>query len=481
MDAVSALDAAFVEQVAAALQVGGGVKGLDANRLLPGLVPPGDPNAALKLVALAGQARRFLRPPTPARFDEYEPDASPRAILPPAARPLLRRLALQPGGVVSQAVADAMERRALRLHPFDLQRLAPFVKAFREELGVRAPVDGEGATGEAGAGYFAIDVVDENNWPNATPSRQAVFIRALRAKDPAHGREVLAAGFAALPAPARHRALETMETGLGPDDTAFLAGLSADRAPKVRALAEALQSRIPGGESFEKRLAAAKAGLKLTTSGVFRRKQSLSLNTAFAAGSVEERVWVNATFGGLTLDALAQSQGLGIEAFCDALDGKSPLWPHVWRQALVERRFALLNTLGGAQTPDLWSRILIRIDPEQTPTLAQGDEAAFLDALWRPQSWSAMPNAYDFVRLYDFLRAPLPQRHAEALLDCKPLAAALSDEALLSISVELLPAIAALTPAALRARLRPALASLSLATATPTLNLIDAFDLIDPA
>ena len=59
--------------------------------------------------------------------------------MPDAARPLMRKLVGDKEGLASDiaslALADACEHRRIRPHPFDLPRLAAFIKAHNELLG----------------------------------------------------------------------------------------------------------------------------------------------------------------------------------------------------------------------------------------------------------------------------------------------------------------------------------------------------------
>src|SRR5262249_21278670 len=163
------LDAASVETLTRSVMLGAARNAAPVQRAFGGLIAPDDPKAALKALALLGQHSRFRRPAcaAPASVDPLFPDD--RAIVPEAARPLLRSLLSGKGGDVTDAaalaIADAMERRRLRLHPFDLPRLDDFVKAHADQLGASAVAwTQRHATTTTPDTYSFVETIDETNW-----------------------------------------------------------------------------------------------------------------------------------------------------------------------------------------------------------------------------------------------------------------------------------------------------------------------------
>lgn len=470
------LDLDFADRLAATLAMGAKPGLLDAQKLAPSLPPQTPP---LALLALAGALRRFTRAPLPTEFDARETIADERPRAPDALRPLLAQLPMEESGVAAQAIADALARRKLALHPYDLARYPKFVRAFADQLGARAvafalrnaPKDAESDP----LTYFA-DVIDETNWSRTGPGRQAQFLRTLRASDPARARELLAVSFAALAAPARLKTLETLETGLSPDDLPFIESLAGDRAPKVRGMAESLMSRIPGAAAFEERLKTAVASLKVEKVGLINRKTVVSVSSAFQKGSPQEYNWAVGVFGGLPIGPLASALGLDDARLIAAVAADGPLFVLLARQALLERRFDLLDNFGEAPA-ELWRLLLMQ--PGLEFDLPAADRARFVDALIAPARWRELPHPQEMARLYEFLRAPFPAAQAQALIASKAyrdfIASALHDDGAHHI------AIVAFTPASLRPQLRQALAPLPLASTSLALALLSALDLIDPA
>lgn len=90
------------------------------------------------------------------------------------------------------------------------------------------------------------DVFDEDTWLNGTEGERRRMLGALRAADPARGRELLAQVWPDLrKAELRRRLLEAMETGLGPDDADLLETALDDKGANVRGLALSLLTRLP--------------------------------------------------------------------------------------------------------------------------------------------------------------------------------------------------------------------------------------------
>lgn len=90
------------------------------------------------------------------------------------------------------------------------------------------------------------DAFDEHTWLHGTGGERRRMLGALRAADPARGRDLLASVWPDLrKAELRRRLLEAMETGLGPDDADLLETALDDKGANVRGLALSLLTRLP--------------------------------------------------------------------------------------------------------------------------------------------------------------------------------------------------------------------------------------------
>ncbi|GHE53600.1 hypothetical protein GCM10014715_03090 [Streptomyces spiralis] len=83
-------------------------------------------------------------------------------------------------------------------------------------------------------------------WEEGLFAERVALLAALRERRPAAGRELLAATWATERAEDRLMFLDSLRTGLGPDDEPFLEQALADRSRNVRATAAELLSALPG-------------------------------------------------------------------------------------------------------------------------------------------------------------------------------------------------------------------------------------------
>ena len=444
----------------------------------------------LTALALLGQRMRFRRhgpPPTDVAAATVE---DRRAVVPEAARPLMRRLVGGKDGLASDvaalALADVLHRRRLRPHPFDVPRLAAFVKALGDLLGPYAAAwaaRGEEAEKQP-AGYFDADAVDETNWTTARPAARAAFIAALRTREPDRARALVEASFATEPAPVRARLLGALASGLSAADVSFLEGLAKDRAPSVRDEAQRLLKLVPATAASQERLRDLVARTKVSTSGLVRRRKVLTLELPanvkpFPQDPVSDpaRRWAAEEYAGIGLDAMAEAFALPLPEMLAAAADDAALTGLFARQASLERRFDVLGTIVREHAADAWIDAIGTGAAVELPDDASVDQwcaAALTPEMWPDFSYRALE------RLYRFLRRPLPQPTARALLRSRAVASMhgwSGDPRVLDVLCLLL---TALVPAALRAELRAALAPLPAEDIPRALLLIDCLTLVDP-
>ncbi|MGW3320560.1 DUF5691 domain-containing protein, partial [Streptomyces fungicidicus] len=83
-------------------------------------------------------------------------------------------------------------------------------------------------------------------WQEGLFAERVALLTAVRSRDPAAGRDLLAATWATERAEDRLMFLDSLRAGLRPDDEPFLEGALADRSRNVRATAAELLSALPG-------------------------------------------------------------------------------------------------------------------------------------------------------------------------------------------------------------------------------------------
>jgi hypothetical protein len=459
---------------------------------LDGLSATGTPTDELTALALLGQRMRFRRPGPTRSSDGVAPVEDARAIVPDAARPLMRRLVGARDGSASDiaalAVADACHRGKLRPHPFDLPRLDAFAKAHGECLGARAIAWAARAetVAEGVATYFDADAIDETNWTMARPAARAAFIKATRAREPDRARALVEAGFGNDPAPVRARLIHALAPGLSAADAPFLESLAKDRAPSVREGAQQLLRRIPGSAFTESRLQDLITRTKASTSGLLRRRRVLSLEPPAnlqqaphpASAATAARRWAVETYAGLPLDAIAAAFGLSLIELIEAAADDSALLALLAHQASIENRCDVLARIVREHAADAWIDALGPDDAGVETIASETAVEQWCEAAVAPALWPALPHPADLDRLYAFLRRPMPDPQARGLLDSPAFAAIGSSPAptvgLLAVT------IAALMPAALRSELRTACVSSWAEQTTRAVLLLDCLALLDP-
>jgi hypothetical protein len=458
------------------------------------LVTARDPHPELTALALLGQRLRFRRRRPLPRWSAPSPIEDPRKIVPDEARPLIRRLVDGQRGsatdVAAVALADICDRRQLRPHPFDLPRMGAFAKAHRDCLGPYAVAwasRGERSEERPGS-YFEADSIDPTNWTSARPAARVAFIAAMRAHEPDRARALVEASFATDPAPVRARLLDALGYGLSAADAAFLEGLAKDRAPNVRDGAQRLLDRIPGTASAQGRLRDLLSRTKISTSGLLRRRKVLALElpanlqqpSSPASAIATARRWAVDSYAGLGLDAMAAAFELSLADMIAAASGDAPLLALFARQASLEFRFDVLAGIVREYAADAWIDAIgagVGSIPElhEDATIERWCKAAVA-----PELWPALPSPTDLERLYRFLRRPLPQEQARALLRSRALALRASEHGSPGALGMLCLAIAVLVPAALRSELRASLSSHPPEDTSRVALFLDCAALLDP-
>jgi len=225
--------------------------------------------AELRLLALSGQFLGVLVSPAPPEGLQRLPDVPVLAMpaLPEAQRPLARR--------ILRTLRDTGSRRDLlrflvargwTLHPGDWM---PTVND-EDVPDVYAPWR-DWAEGSAVARPGTAEALTERNWEDYWPAARSAALTALRRRDPAAATTLLAAKLGGEGAEVRLRLLGLLATRLSDVDRPFLESLSADRAPKVKALAAALLARLGHGSAVGEEAAELAGFFELQTKGLIRR------------------------------------------------------------------------------------------------------------------------------------------------------------------------------------------------------------------
>ncbi len=435
-------------------------------------------NAELNALSLAGQALRFERPAQPPSFAVEPVIADARTMLPDA---LLR---LVTGKLATEhaphALAHSFDRLRLRPHPFDLPRMHNFVRTYAEQLGSTAQAWARPKE-EAAEGvhhYFDDELLTDENWLHATPARRAAYLEGRRAQDVAAGRALLEAAWPQLDADARLRSLQAVEPTLDADDKTFLESLDQDRAPRVRAFALRLLSRL-GADVQNPARNELLQRIKRSEAGFIRKHAVLALELPANVKEQAAPMWIRDAFADVSFDELSRAPGLSQTALIAASAKDANLLLGLALVATMDRRLDLLQQIVAEHLPNAWELI------EQTglrdlSLMSASERLRWVTILIEPYG-RKLPTSYlQWSWLQRLLQRPAP--------------AQLLDNALASGWLEALPdlerqgaawmeLLAALCPPAQRAALRARLTgfdSAYTATALPLLDILDAMENVRP-
>jgi hypothetical protein len=389
----------------------------------------GSPNTppALAALALAGAQIRFARP-SPAQAAEAVPEAAkclhgdPRPVLPGKARRHLQRLFFKADIEASRVIVGAALKRLnplrLRLHPFDLPRLAAPLKSCGVLPGVaeRAYLAlTQTASEDEPQEHLLHEVITAENWRSFGKAARVRFLGELRAKDAAAGLALLQESFAQDPAALRSELVLALSAGLSAADQAFLENLERDRADSVRTVGAKLLSLLPGTAAYNERFVRAAACLQVKPAKGLRGKTQIVFTRPAGASHQAAGVETLILFENIAAQDLAARLDMTVEAFLEALpDGEEALLGALLRTAIAgcsdDAIAALVPRLSASAIDMLLSHL-----PESgaLPEVQMPLLRRFVARLDK----GSYPRAPAFAALLGRLAGPLPFEMAQGLLD----------------------------------------------------------------
>ena len=437
---------------------------------------------ALAALSLAGQALRFERPQPPASFAVEAHVQDDRPIVPDRLRrPLLRLLYIKRAGDdAALAVAWAMDRLKLRLHPFDLPKLDSFVTAHAEFLGATAQhwAASSRAAEDASAAaqsYFGAEELDDANWASAPLFRRALFLEEKRRKDAAAARTLLESAWAQQNPDARLRLLRALQIGLSKEDLPFLESLQKDRAPRVKALALKLLARIPGQSGNHPALAACLERIQRSTTGLLRKRTTLKLQLPANVKEGAVRAWMSEAFIDVSCDELARALDLSETAMIEAAEKDENLLLAFALMATRDRRLDPLEAVV-ERLPDAWEQLSQCLNSAPDGMAAE-DKQRWAEVLILPHRGNPPQSYPAWLWLHRALEGPAPAMLFEDIVRSGKWLAKLQEEA--KPHVAWIDVIAALCPSSQRAALQFQMAELApelTATALPLLEILDSLE-----
>ncbi|MEM7701880.1 MAG: DUF5691 domain-containing protein [Pseudomonadota bacterium] len=403
------------DAILSALLQGTGRRPLAPTGTLAEGVETADPATPARLMTLAVQAQSFDLPDSPVSFDEISIRPDSRVIVPPAVRKQLIRFLTGKGNpaddLAANAVAYSIARRGMRLHPFDLPRLATFVSKHAEILGIRK--DQSADTG-SDADYWSDSALDESNWTLATPAAKANFIAELRRDDAAKARALVEAQFPLEKAPVRVRLVDAMATGLSGDDRAFLESVAGDRAPKVKAAVTRLLAHLPGTGAAQEQIDEIISRIKLGRTGLLIKRTTLKLEMPANMRSRDAQTeWLALNFGSIAPAGLADALDMSTAQLLDAARDNDALVRGIAFAACAERDWALLENIALDHANDIWTEFLT-VGLGAFGLVGESDKQDWVEATI-PKRWARdSVDPHHLIELYEALGAPLPLSRARA-------------------------------------------------------------------
>jgi len=378
----------------------------------------GDEQTPARMLALAVQAQLYDLPAPPDRFEDSPEAADGRPIVPAEVRQLILRLVSgkgnPPDDPAAFALAQGLERHGVRLHPFDVPRLAAFVGKHSDMLGI-ALADGQGDAAAAGNSWTLWETLDETNWMLATPARKAHFIAELRLTDAAKARTLVEAQLPLEKAEVRLRMIDALGAGLSSADRALLESLAGDRAPTVKRAVTRLLARLPGTGAAEAQIAELLSRISRGSTGLLRKRVTLTLqlpaNVKSAAAEID---WLAASFGGIGCTALAEALGMTPEALPEAAQDDGRLLRGIAFSACAERNWPIIAAIANGRLADIWISFL------QTGLASFGlatprERSAWASAAIPARLGLSGHDPYQILALHRAMEGPLPLAQARAV------------------------------------------------------------------
>jgi hypothetical protein len=436
----------------------------------------------LQALSLAGQAIRFEPPSRPAQLAVEAIVNDGRRILPDPARKLLLRLLAGKGptsNMPAAAIARTMNARQLRPHPFDLPKLESFAKSHAEALGAEAMAFAQRETPtEQKQNYFAPDQLTDETWMLATPAVKAGFIAGRRARDPAAALALLEASWGTESADSRLRLLATLRADLSERDSSFLTGLSTDRAPRVRELAQRMLARLPGFAGDDPALRAALERMKTAKSGLVFKKLSLALEIPTTVQPHAVSGWVRQTFAGVEFAGLGNALSMSAQEIVDAAQKDAPMRFACFVMATEEKRLDLVETIAG-RTGNLWAEI-VAAGFDELPGYSPDERARWAELVVQPRSWGETTTLWTLTTMLGLLEGTGSEQLMRDLLASKPWTALSNDPT--RLTADIVENLAVLCPSTMRPMLRAQIADIDgnrSNTATLFLDLMDILEAPD--
>lgn len=322
--------------------------------------------AELRLLALSGQFLGTLTLSDPAGEVRARADL-PSLAKPPLAdplRPRVRRLLQQLREPARRRdLLDFLDSRGWTLHPGDWlpgpHEDVPEIYASWQDWAAASTVTGPDA-----------EPLSAENWDQFPPAARRAAFADLRRHDPTRASALLGKKMGPETADVRLKLVELLATGLSQADRPLLEGLSADRAPRIKALAASLLARLGHGAAGGEDAAELAGFFPLQTKGLLRRTRVIVPQPLKTPAQRNRRTVLMET---LTVTAFAEALDIPLEALATAWPWNSDVTADRSLVEMVARsasnavvvQVAEALTGGGEADPYRLAPLLTRLTPMQ--------------------------------------------------------------------------------------------------------------------
>jgi hypothetical protein len=374
----------------------------------------------------------------------------------------------------ARALALALEKQRLRLHPFDLPKLDGFVRRYAERLGATAQywIQRDTPTQQI-HGFFDGEELTSEAWTEGHLRKRVKFLKDLRKQDPEAGRRLLEKSWPSENPDSRVQLLSTLQIGLSTDDMPFLDSIQKDRAPRVRTIVQRLIGSIAGKSSENPALAACMERIQKSKTGILKKRVALKLELPATVKEHEANRWIQEQFADVTLDEFARACELTESELVEAFEKDNNLLFALALMASREGRFALLKTITN-ELPDAWGR-MSGLNSEDSLFDDSKERQQWAEALIRPKRWLPEIPFPAWSWLHRQMEGPLPAEIMSEILASDMWAEQLNQEKK-GPSLEIIQVVCALSPRKLRGSLRAHLEPLEMERKDKGMMLLDILD-----
>lgn len=412
----------------------------------------------VQALALTAQALRFDRPLHPETFNVEDSVVEARKVVPEAARALLVRLVTEKRDTASrdillQALASSMAAHRLRVHPFDLATLEPFVEAYATELGAEALAYAQrNVKAERKQSYFAPDSISDETWMLGNRGEKAKYIARRRTEDPALARQLVEDSWGDQDVDSRVRLAGALRVAMSSEDKAFFTLLLKDRSPRVRDVARGVLIRLPDYEGDEGPLKSIKDRIKVKEHGLpMMRRKEMRLELPMSVGYYGASEWVQENFGKIGLDEFAVAFDMSVDDVVAAASRDHNMTHGVLVMAVCSGASKVVEKLIKDVLQDEGSSFF-DIDPALYEHLTQAERLALADAAVRPEKWSQVPAQAFWERTHGLIEGCMPEAMMQRILSSRAWRSMSQFDSRMSVGV--VESLAIMCPPSLRSLLK---------------------------